>query len=90
MSDARVLEVDPNALTLGDVEDVEDYCGKPIGEILKPDVPLSAKAMTALAWVVLRRQEPGISIDQVRELQFANLDVRASEADPTSAAGSDS
>ena len=82
------INLDPDALTLQDCEDIEEYCGVSIGSILGPG-GIPAKALTALAWIVMRRDDKDLTMDAVRELTIGEIDIKnvESEENPTVAAG---
>lgn len=79
------LQIDIDSLTLGDIEDVEDAVGKPIAEVFDH---MSAKAITALVWVVRRREDPAFTLDNARALRMGDVEVvGGGELPPTVAAG---
>lgn len=71
------ITIDLNSLTLGDVEDLEEYCGVPIMELegrLRSN-RLSTRMLTGLVWIMRRKTEPEFTIAQARELKFTEFDV---------------
>lgn len=82
---AEQIDVDLKALTLGEIEDFEEAAGMAFSA-LGEGLPI--KALRALAWVWLRRTEPGITFEQTRELTLGNVSLKgAEEADPTPSPG---
>lgn len=63
------LEVDTGGWTLGEIEDIEDVTGKPVGA-LNGQTPqtMSIKQIIALAFVSARRLDPQITLDDIRAL----------------------
>lgn len=77
------MVIDANRLTLGELEDVEDLVGKPVGEIFANMSSVSAKSLKALVFVMLRRDRPDITMEDVEAIELSQVDVSA--LDPTSA-----
>jgi hypothetical protein len=65
--------MDIDSITLGDIEDVENYAGLPFGDIgeNKPGV---AKLRTALVWVLKRKENPAFTIEDARALSPNELE----------------
>lgn len=61
-------------LTLGDIEDVETYAGRPVKDLADPDAP-QAKLKTALAWILKRKDDPTYTIKDARKLTRAELNA---------------
>lgn len=83
------IVVDPNSLTLGEIEDVEEYAGKPAAELFG-DGGMTAKAMTAFVWIVKRRDDPTFTVEQARAMPMGQVNIASAEPDPTDAASSES
>ena len=74
---------DPNSLTMGEVEQFEDYTGLPIDALQEyapdpdnPDAPAKvppAKMLTAFAWLIQRRTDPAFTFEQARGMTLAEL-----------------
>jgi hypothetical protein len=81
------FEVDPDQLTLGDLEDFADATGIEFDEarryvpLIDPEtgvqrlsetgkpmfrLKMSARCMTALVWIIERRSNPALTLEQVR------------------------
>lgn len=75
------IVLDVNQLTVGDVEDIEDICGKPFEE-LNFDNP-SAKLMKAIIFITGRRDNPEFTLDDARRVRLADVTLKESEPDPT-------
>lgn len=65
--------MDIDSITLGDIEEIENYAGLPFGDIgeNKPGV---AKLRTALVWVLKRKDTPGFTIEDARALSPSELE----------------
>ncbi|MDP9388183.1 MAG: hypothetical protein M3Q48_09810 [Actinomycetota bacterium] len=74
------LTIDPDDLTLGEVEQLEELTGKPLGEMFNGAI--SAKAATALVYVIKRREDPAFTLDDARAFKIGGLNI-AGESDPT-------
>lgn len=72
------IVLDVNQLTVGDVEDIEDICGKPFEE-LDFENP-SAKLMKAVIYVNGRRDNPDFTLEDARQVRLG--DVTLKESDP--------
>lgn len=72
------LTIDANALTLADVEAVEEVTGQPLAVIFSGD-SLTAKALSALVWVTQRRVDPAFTLDDARALRLSDVDIEATE-----------
>lgn len=90
----ETLVLDTAKLTMGDIEDIEEYAGKPIGEILASDaignVKVSGRSLTAIVWVLKRKENPAFTIDDARNTELGSFDLSTTPVDPTDAAGSSS
>lgn len=75
------IVLDVSQLTVGDVEDIEEICGRPFEE-LDFDHP-SAKLMKAVIFITGRRDNPDFSLDDAREVRLADVTLKESELDPT-------
>lgn len=85
------LRVDPDELTIGDLEDFEEAAGVAFEDafVAGPDgnVKPSLKAIKAIVWVVKRQSDPGFTLDDARNVKLVELEI-GSEAEgsaPTSA-----
>lgn len=65
MSDGgpEYIAVDPDMLTIGEVEEVEELAGISIDTFSRPDTP-KAKFMRAMAFVTRRRTHPDFTWEQ--------------------------
>ncbi len=78
--------LDVGELTIGDVEDIEEICGRPFDE-LDFDKP-SAKLVKAVVYILNRRTNPGFTLDDAREVKLSEVKVKRTEDRPTEAGGS--
>lgn len=70
-------------VTLGELEQLEDVTGNPLSKILREfeTQQFSARVMTGIVWLVLRRNNPEATIDDARAVPIMRL------ADPATPAG---
>jgi hypothetical protein len=73
--------MDINTLTLGDIEDIENYAGLSFSEIGE-DKPGVAKLRTALVWVLKRKENPTFTIDDARMLTPDELERIFEDTEP--------
>jgi hypothetical protein len=59
--------MDIDTLTLGDIEDIENYAGLSFSEIGE-DKPGVSKLRTALVWVLKRKDNPAFTIEDARNI----------------------
>jgi hypothetical protein len=60
-------------ITLGEIEEIEDYAGLPIQMIGEMDKVGTHKLRTALAWIVKRRENPKFTIEDAKKLKASEL-----------------
>jgi len=82
-ADEELILVDPDDLTLGEVEDFEQASGTSIANVLAGEV--SARALIALVWVMKRRDNPAFTMDDARKIRFGQFG-KTTAPDPTNAA----
>jgi hypothetical protein len=70
------LELDINDLTLGDLEKLEEACGRPAGKVIADFEKgnIVAKDLTALVWVFKSRTDPEFTLDDARSIKLTDLD----------------
>lgn len=74
-SKTESLKFDPEDLTIGEMEDLEQAAGKSFGEIIRDfrtDM-FSVSTIKAIVWVVKRRDDPGFTLEQAREVKASLL-----------------
>ena len=87
------IDIDPDALTFGDMEDFESYTGKPLLDTFSKVAAsgvgdLGAKELVALIWVCGRAADPSFTIEDARNAKISEIDVGTADVpDPTPAAG---
>ena len=69
-------------LTLGDVEEVEKYAGQPLASLADAESN-KGRLMTALAWVIKRKEDPKFSIDDAKKMPMGDITKLLNETDPT-------
>ncbi len=87
------ITLDPDKVTLGDLEDFEDASGQDLDRVLASVDESGAvqnmrmKTVLALVWVFGRKTDPSLTLDQVRAWPMSELDGLevevAAEPDPT-------
>ncbi len=65
--------MDFDALTLGDIEDIENYAGLPISFIADTNKPGAAKLRTALVWIVKRKADPNFTAEDARNVSSSEM-----------------
>lgn len=77
--DFESIDIDIDGMTLGEMELVEDLTGlglDQIGEVMAKPGP-KVKVLAALAFVVKRRTDPDVTLEQVK-----NMRITLADADP--------
>jgi len=64
------LTVDLDDLTIEEVEQVEDITGVPIDELAQQSGRPKGRMLRALAFVVLRRDDPSVTLEDVGKLRL--------------------
>ena len=84
------LRIDPDVLTLGDLEDFESAAGvdllATLGRIDAASgmAGLGIKTVVALVWICMRSDQPDFTLDDARKVRLAEIEVEVGEPDPTS------
>lgn len=60
-------------LTLGEVEEIEDITGTTLAHLFSRPEEIPAKAVAAIAYVILRRTDPTITIEATRALDYEEV-----------------
>lgn len=85
MADKTVLDL--NGLTFGEMEIIEDKCGKPVSEVFAGgqdgNAQASATALRTLAYIALRRDDPGLTWEDTADLVLADFEFGHDEVPPT-------
>ena len=68
-------------LTLGEVEEIENYAGLPLASLADSDKP-SGALMVAIAWVAKRKEDPNFTLHQAKQLTSKELNEILGEEDP--------
>lgn len=74
------IVINPNDLTIDEIEEIEDRLDMSIDEAF---AGRKGKAVRVVAWVVLRRTDPDITLEAVGKLKFGTLSFKADDVDPT-------
>lgn len=61
-----------NELTLGEVEEVENYAGQPLAALADSDAQ-KGKLMVALAWIIKRKADPSFTLHQAKQLKMEDI-----------------
>lgn len=65
------MNFDINQLELGELEDIEEVTGINPGALEGKALPV--KMMTAIAWVLKRRDDPAFTLEQARRIKVVEL-----------------
>lgn len=68
------LKLDPNVLTVGDLADFEAASGESWNDVFAKGEQPSGKALTALVWVLGRRENPEFTLEAARNVKVTELD----------------
>ncbi len=60
-------------ITLGEIEEIEDYAGLPISEIGNMEMAGTHKLRVALAWIIKRREDPNFTIKDAKNMRASEL-----------------
>lgn len=76
-TDKITVDLDPNDLTLGEIEDLEGAGGVPFGVLMKQldEQTFSSRALTALVWVAMRRKDPDFTLEDARRVKIGQVEV---------------
>lgn len=67
--------MDFDAITMGEVEEIEAYAGLPISKIAETDLAGASKLRTALVWVVKRRENADFTIQDAKNLPVSEMNA---------------
>jgi hypothetical protein len=90
--DETVLALDPDSLTIGDLEDFEEIVGRDLFEVLPKNEAEAegwqpgVKVIKALVFLTQRRVNPDFTLADARNVKVTQLTLGASDS-PTDAAG---
>ena len=79
----KTYEVDPDDLTLGEIEIIEDVCDESIQDI---DFT-RARALIALAYTLIHRENPAFTMEDARKMKVGALGEAEPEPEPEKPAG---
>lgn len=93
MSDSA-LHVDPDDLTIGDLEDFKKVAGVSLQKAFPQtkdgaeDADIDPTALKALVWIVKRKADPSFSLTDARDVRITELHIGSGvpSEDPTPAA----
>lgn len=75
-----IVTIDPNDLTLGELMDFEEASGEKVSDVFAASEgaapSFSARTLTALVWVIRRRDDPNYSLDDARTVKIGDLAVQ--------------
>lgn len=77
--EGKNYDLDPDDLELGEVEIIEDLMGAAISEV---DFT-RAKAVTALVYILKRREDPKFTLDMARRVKLSAIGEQQEPARPT-------
>jgi hypothetical protein len=67
------MKLDPGKLTFGEIIEIEEKSGVEFSTVLNGGVP-PTKALAALVWVLLRRDQPDLTWDDALKLELNSAD----------------
>lgn len=79
------LDLDLDALTIGDLEEIEQVMRKPMHQLFPQDGGYTAAGIVGAVYVTMKRKDPSFTLDDARKIKIAS--VMGAEPDPTNAAG---
>ena len=68
-------------LTLGEVEEVENYAGLPLASLADDNAP-KGKLMVALGWIMKRKSDPSFTLQQAKMMTSKDLNDLLGADDP--------
>lgn len=74
----EVWEIDPNTLTLGELEEIEEISGRPVSLELGRGTP-SIRTLIGIVYVMKRRSDPSYTLDDARALQISTVKLEAKQ-----------
>lgn len=78
-------------LTLGDLEDFEDYTGMAASDMANMEGTPPTKVLTAMIWISMRTQDPTFTIEAARASKLTDFEFdigdEDEDADPEADAG---
>jgi hypothetical protein len=78
MTDEPVVLLDPSALTLGELEEIEEYAGyEALGRMLQG--AFSPKVLVILTFLTMRRTNPAVTLAEVRGWNVERVDFAAAK-----------
>jgi hypothetical protein len=80
----ETIQIDINDLDLGELEEFENIAGVPASSLANG---ISAKAMTALVYVSMKRTDPTATVEQARKVKLSAVKF-GGEPDPTESTAS--
>lgn len=72
MSDTPAINIDPEDLTLDEVEEVEEIIGGDIAAAFSEGSP-KGKAIKAVVFITLRRDNPDLTLEEVGKMKLSGL-----------------
>ena len=78
------IDFDPESLTLGEMEDIEEASGVVFGELITmfESQKLSTRGLRAVMWILLRREDPDLTFEATRDLTVADINaIETSDSD---------
>lgn len=66
------INLDPNDLTLGEAETFEELTGLLVTD-LRPGASIPSRALTAIVFIVKRRDDPDFTLEDARAIRFREI-----------------
>lgn len=83
------VTIDMDALTLGDLEDVEELTGSSFSALVNTPGGMPVKGLRALAFVSIRRDIPELTYEDCRGFRQGAIQVLDDSSDPTQSPSGD-
>lgn len=74
----EVWAIDPNTLTLGELEEIEEISGRPVAAELGRGTP-SIRTLIGVVYVMKRRADPAFTLEDARALQISSVKLEAKQ-----------
>jgi hypothetical protein len=68
-------------LTLGEVEEIEQYAGKPLATLADGEAA-KGSLMVALAWVIGRKENPNMTLNDAKKMTMSEITELLNVEDP--------
>lgn len=74
MSNSTKVKIDPEDMTLDELEELEDRIGGSFDEAFDAGKPKVA-VLKVIVWILRRRDEPALTLDDVGSVKLSDIDL---------------